>query len=344
MKIKTRKYDLKLHHPFGLAGSTSTVRRVVFTELTCNGVKGIGEAAPSKYYGENHDAVIKAVEKHASEIADGDVYYVRTIMEGITAAGDASGSARALFDMALFDLIGKMLGIPLYKLFGMKPRDDVETSYTIGIDTIDVMLQKVAEASDYPILKIKMGRNVEQDIEVIREIRRNFDRRIRVDANGGWCFDDAKKCIPVLADLGVEYVEQPLAMGELQKTAQLTKWSPLPIFVDEDVHTSKDIPLLADVCHGVNFKLMKCGGIVEALRMIELAKSFGLKLMLGCMVESSLAITAGAHIGCCFDYLDLDGNLLIENDPCDGVKTIMGRMILPDRPGLGVVTKEDLFA
>ncbi len=345
MKVRTTTYDLQLHHPFGLARSVSTTRTSVFCELSAGGVTGMGEAAPSKYYGETHDAVKKAVEEHADDIEESGVFYIRNIMEDVTAAGKATGSARAMLDMALYDLVGKMLDIPLYKLLGIQPRDELYTSYTIGIDTVDVMMKKVEEAKEFPILKIKMGRDVEQDIEVIREIRKAYsDKVIRVDANGGWTLEEAKKCIPVLADLGIEYVEQPLNMGELEKTAELTKWSPLPIFVDEDVHTSKDIPGLAGVCHGVNFKLMKCGGITEALRMIELANALDLQLMIGCMVESSLGIAAAAQIGSFFNYLDLDGNLLIDNDPFEGMKTINGNIKLSDAPGLGVSPKTDLFA
>lgn len=343
MKSTTRKYELTLHHPFGLARSVSTTRTVVFCRLECNGLIGLGESAPSGYYGETIEGVIESIERNADEILDGDIFYVKDIMRRIVEKGVATGSARAALDMALYDLIGKTLNIPVYKLFGSKPREELFTSYTIGIDTIDVMLEKVEEAQEFPILKIKMGRDVNQDIEVIKEIRKMTDKIIRVDANGGWSIEDAKKCIPVLADLGVEYVEQPLDRGELEKNAELKRWSPLPIFLDEDVHTSKDIPVLAEVCDGINIKLMKCGGITEALRMVELARALDLQLMLGCMVESSLAITAGAQIATFFDYLDLDGNLLISNDPFDGVQTIKGNLILPERPGLGVIPKNDPF-
>ena len=342
MKAKTKKYELTLEHPFGLARSVSTTRTVVFSRLECNGLTGLGEA-PSRYYGETLEGVIESIERDAAEIREGDIFFVKDIMRRTIEKGLTTGSACAALDMAIYDLIGKTLNIPVYKLFGAKPREELLTSYTIGIDTVDIMLEKVEEAGEFPILKIKMGRDVNQDIEVIKEIRKMTDKIIRVDANGGWSFEEAKKCISILAELGVEYVEQPLDRGELKKNAELKHWSPLPIFLDEDVHTSKDIPQLAEVCDGVNIKLMKCGGITEALRMVELSRALGLQLMLGCMVESSLAITAGAQIATFFDYLDLDGNLLITNDPFDGVQTIRGNLKLPDRPGLGVVPKEELF-
>lgn len=341
--MRTRQYELKLKRPFGLARSVSLSRTAVFCRLDAQGVSGFGEAAPSQYYGETPEAVVRAIERHASEILDGDIFYIRDIMEKIKTAGNATGSAQAALDMALYDLVGKILNIPVYKLLGIKPKEMLLTSYTIGIDTIDVMLDKVNEAREFPILKIKMGRDVEQDIVVMQEIRKITDKVIRVDANGGWTLKEAKKCIPLLADLGVEYVEQPLDRGKLKETAELKNWSPLPIFLDEDVHTSKDVIELTDACHGINIKLMKCGGITEALRMVELAKSLGLKTMLGCMIESSLAISAGAHIASLMDYLDLDGNLLIENDPFIGVRALGGEIKLADQPGLGVLPKETPF-
>ncbi len=344
MKVETKKYELILKKPFGLSRSVSTSRNVIFCQLQVEEITGLGEAAFSSYYGESAENVARAIERHASEILDGDVFFVREIMEKVVAAGDITGSARAALDMALYDLIGNILNVPVYKLLGIKPKAQLLTSYTIGIDTIDIMLEKVNEAAEFPILKIKMGRNVEQDIQVIREIRKLTDKIIRVDANGGWTLAEAKKCIPVLAELGVEYVEQPLERGNFSETAELKRWSSLPIFLDEDVHTSQNVIELANICHGINIKLMKCGGITEALRMVELAKSFGLKTMLGCMIESSLAISAGAQIASLMDYLDLDGNLLITNDPIDGVKTIGGNLQLTDRAGLGAVPREPLFS
>ncbi len=343
MKVTTRIYEVLLEHPFGLAGSVSTKRKVVLCKIEHDGIEGYGEAAPSKYYGESPEAVIKSIEEYARQVSPEDVFYIRDLMKRIVEEGKATGSACAALNMALYDYAGKILNVPLYKMIGLKPRTELMTSYTIGIDTIDVMMKKVEQAKDYPILKIKMGRDVNQDIKVIKEIRKEFNKVIRVDANGGWTLEDAKKSIPVLEELGIEYVEQPLERGEVEKTAELKEWSPLPIFLDEDVHTSNDVVRLSKICHGINLKLMKCGGITEALRMFELARALDLQLMIGCMIETSLAITAGAQVASFCDYLDLDGNLLITNDPFDGVKTVGGNLQLPDRPGLGVIPKEELF-
>jgi L-alanine-DL-glutamate epimerase-like enolase superfamily enzyme len=237
-------------------------------------------------------------------------------------------------DMALRDLAGKRLGVPLYELMGIDPTSMPETSFTIGMDTPEIVEQKVREAEGFAVFKVKMGS--EDDHRVLETVRSVTDRPVRVDANEGWALEDALSRLEWLQEMGVELVEQPLPTDQLDEMRELKKKSPLPLIADESVGRAEDIPRLADAFDGINIKLMKCGGLGEALRMIHVARAHGMKVMLGCMVESSMAITAAAHIAPLVDFADLDGNLLITNDPYVGAEVENGRLILPSEPGLGV--------
>jgi L-alanine-DL-glutamate epimerase-like enolase superfamily enzyme len=240
--------------------------------------------------------------------------------------------------MALRDLAGKKLEAPLYEILGLNPRHTPPTSFTIGLDTPEVIAEKVLEATDFEVLKVKLGSK--DDREVLAAVRDVTDRPIWVDANEGWILEEAVDLVVDLEKLGVVLVEQPFPAGENAATRELRRASPLPIFADESVHRAKDIPALVDSFDGINIKLMKCGGIGEALRMIAVARAHGMKIMLGCMVETSLAITAAAHLSPLVDFADLDGNLLVTNDPYVGVRVVGGRLILPEGPGLGVEPRE----
>jgi L-alanine-DL-glutamate epimerase-like enolase superfamily enzyme len=239
--------------------------------------------------------------------------------------------------MALHDLAGQRMGVPLYEVLGLDPRAAPETSFTIGLAEPDLIVQKVREAAAYPILKVKMGSD--DDREVLTAVRDTTMSRIRVDANEGWTPEGALDRLEWLARLGVELVEQPLPADRIDETRELRRRSPLPFYADESVHRASDIPRLAGAFDGINIKLMKCGGLAEALRMIAVARALGMKVMLGCMIESSLAITAAAHISPLVDTADLDGNLLIDNDPFVGATVEAGRIVLPDSPGLGVTSR-----
>jgi L-alanine-DL-glutamate epimerase-like enolase superfamily enzyme len=240
--------------------------------------------------------------------------------------------------MALRDLAGKRLGVPLYELMGIDPRTMPATSFTIGMDTPEVVEQKVREASGFKVLKVKMGSN--EDRQVLETVRRVSDCPLRIDANEGWTLDDALARLEWLQEMGVELVEQPLPADQLDEMRELKRESPLPLFADESVACAADIPRLADAFDGINIKLMKCGGPGEALRMIHVARAHGMKIMLGCMVETSMAITAAAHIAPLVDHVDLDGNLLITNDPFVGAVVEDGALVLPSDPGLGVRDRE----
>jgi L-alanine-DL-glutamate epimerase-like enolase superfamily enzyme len=340
MRFKTEILKLNLRDPFGVAPYTRTKKQVVLLTMDDGDRIYYGEASPSIYYKESLKSVQAAFEKVKKLLVEDEFFYIEPLMNRIRGKIPRDNAARAMIEMAVFDYIGKKTGMPVYKYLGLYPPDGMQTSFTIGIDTVEKMLEKVEVAiKDYPILKIKLGRDPKHDIRVMREIRKRTDGALRVDANGGWSLEDAVKCIRILADLGVEYVEQPLSMGALKNLRELKKKSPLPIFIDEDVHRCDTFPEIIEVCHGINMKLIKTGGLLEARRMIANARTFGLKTMLGCMLETSVAITAASHIASEFDYLDLDGNLLLAQDPFDGVKVKKGCLKMPDRPGLGVIPR-----
>lgn len=333
MDIRQTTFQLKLVNPFGIARNTRTVNDIVLVRIE----DGWGEASPIKFYDEDVDTVAEIIGNIAAmDLPDLD--YVEDIMDAIEAAIPGNQAAKAAVDIALHDRLARKLGVPLYKMFGRSPAKKMVTSFTIGIDTMEEMLRKVDDAKNYAILKIKLGRDLHHDLEVMRAIRKAVgDKTLRVDANGGWTLEEATEALSVLADLGVEYVEQPLYKGSHAELRELKKTAPLPIFVDEDSMTNADLPLLVGAVDGINIKLMKSGGLVEARRMVATARAHGFQVMLGCMIESGCAIAAAAHLAPHCDYLDLDGNLLISNDPFTGVTCDAdGTLHLPDTPGLGI--------
>lgn len=337
MEIRHSVYELELVNPFGISRETRTHNQVMITRID----DGMGEASPIKYYGEDMDSVAARLAEF-SKLDLPEPEYVEDIFDIMENHVAGQAAAKAAVDIALHDRLGKRLGVPLYKLFGKKPSSRMVTSFTIGIDTREEMLRKTREALQYEILKIKLGKEIEHDLQVMRDIRElcGPDKILRVDANGGWTLDEARRALPVMADLGVEYVEQPLEKGNLIELEKLSKGRPVPIFVDEDSMVNRDLPKLDGIVDGVNLKLMKTGGLVEARRMIGTARAYGFQVMIGCMIETSVAITAAAHLAPFCDYLDLDGNILTSNDPFDGVKCDeAGVITLPEGPGLGVTVR-----
>ena len=246
-------------------------------------------------------------------------------------------SAKAAIDMALHDLVAKKLNVPLYKLLGLDGKKPLVTSYTIAIDTPEKMREKTKEAKGFLVYKVKMG--VEGDMEMVKAVREATDAKIRVDANAGWSLNQALDKIEQLNALDIEFIEQPIDPADKAGLKKIKEKSEIPIIIDEWLMTAKDIPNFLGICDGINIKLAKCGGIREALRMIHVARAHGLKVMLGCMIESSVGIAAAAHLGSLADYLDLDGNLLVTNDPYQGIKLDKGKLHLSDLPGLGVVPR-----
>lgn len=335
MQLRHHAMELQLRHTFRLARGDSDFRRVLIVEIEHEGLTGRGEAAPIARYGQDAESAARAAEVMVAEISDPRLF------EGAAANVAVKGqpAAEAAVDMALRDLAAKRLGVPLYRMMGIDPATMPLTSFTIGMDTPEIVEQKVREAEAYGVLKVKLGSA--DDRRVLETVRSVTDRPIRVDANEGWTLDDALDRLEWLQKMGVEFVEQPLPAGELEAMRILKKRSPLPLIADEDVGRAEDIPKLAEAFDGINIKLMKCGGLGEALRMIHVARAHGLKIMLGCMVETSLAVTAASHIAPLVDFVDLDGNLLITNDPFIGAEVRDGALVLPSEPGLGVRARKE---
>jgi L-alanine-DL-glutamate epimerase-like enolase superfamily enzyme len=333
ISVRHRLLELRLRHVFRIARGGSATRTNVLLEAEHEGHVGLGEAAPILRYGQNVETAGRALEAMAERVSDPRAYAVAAAR----AAVPGEAAAEAALDMALHDLAGKRLGAPLYEMLGLDPRATPQTSFTIGLDTPDVVVRKVREAADYPILKVKMGSD--DDRAVLTAVRDTTDRPIRVDANEGWTPAEALSRLEWLHSMGVELVEQPLPAAMIAETRELRRHSPLPFYADESVHRAADIPPLAGAFDGINIKLMKCGGLGEALRMIAVARAHGMKIMLGCMIESSISITAAAHISPLVDTADLDGNLLLDHDPYVGCRVEAGKLVLPDGPGLGVAPR-----
>jgi len=333
MHINARPIDLQLSVPFRISREVQYTSPNAIIQINYNEYTGYGEASPSGYYGESVETTLACISLFAGNLGD-DPFAIDDIMRRLDKIIRLNPSAKAAVDMALYDIIGKSLGVPLYKLLGLNPKRTPRTSFTIGLDTPEEMARKVLLAKDYPILKIKVG--TKRDLEIIKAIRDVTSAVIRVDANTGWTPKEAIKMINVLAPYNIEFVEQPVAAHDLKGLKLVRDNVPLPIIADESCVTVEDIPRVAECVDGINIKLMKCGGVSQALKMIHTARAHNLRIMLGCMIESSLAITAAAHLSPLVDYADLDGNLLIDNDPYMGVTVERGKLILPEEPGLGV--------
>jgi len=336
LKLSAQVVTLETKHPFVIARGGSSDYRVVWVRLAdADGVEGWGEADPSAYYGETADTVLAALAQLEPHLP-ADPFNLEQAEDRFAQVTPNSASARAALSAALHDLVGKRLGQPLWRLWGLDPSRAPQSSFTIGLDTPERMRQKVAEAASYPILKIKLG--TERDEEILRTIRDATDKPIRVDANAGWTRERALAMLPVLRDFGVEFLEQPLAPADLEGLAALRRQGVLPLVVDESCIVASDIPRVAaaGAADGINIKLAKCGSLREALRMIAAARAHRMLVMVGCMIESSLGITAAAHFTPLLDAADLDGAALTANDPFLGATIDGGRIALPTGPGLGV--------
>ncbi len=326
---------LMLRHSWTIARNSSNFKDNVFVCIERDGVFGLGEAAPNVRYGESAEQTLTALHDARGIFESSDWFrYVdmQKEWEGVIKDQHCAGAA---LDMAILDWVGRKLNVPLHRLLGLDEHKTAITTFSIGIDTPEVIRQKVKEAADFPVLKIKVG--LDNDAEILKAVRDVTDKPLRVDANEAW--HDKKLAldkIKWLQDIGVELIEQPMPAEMIEETAWLRQNVDIPIIADEAVKSALDIPKLAGAYDGINIKLMKSGGIQEAIRMIQVARSLGMKVMLGCMIESSLAISAAAHLSPLVDYADLDGNLLISNDPFVGVSVEHGKLILNDHPGLGV--------
>ncbi len=327
--------DLNLKHTWTISRNSSNVKHNVFVKYTRNGVFGIGEAAPNIRYDETPESTVEVIKQAQPLVKKFDPWHFVDLGYAIHNITEAQTAGKCAIDIAIMDWVAKSLGVPLYKYYGLDKSKTPVTSFSIGIDTPEVMQQKIKEAEDYPILKIKMGK--ENDEEIMKAVRDVTDKTLRVDANEGWTDkEEALEKVKWLEKMNVEFIEQPMPSDMLEETRWLRDRVNIPVIADEAVKSAADIPKLATAYDGINIKLMKSAGIQEAMRMIWMARSLGMKVMLGCMIESSCAIAAAAHISPLVDYADLDGNLLIANDPFSAVKVEKGQMILSDKPGLGL--------
>lgn len=338
MKIDAEIIKLIPHHPFRIARETQREKNVVVLELAWEGIPGYGEASPSPYYGENVETVLQGL-KAAKKHLDGSPESLRkSLSEGeLGELLESHASLRAALDVALWDIAGKVEGEPVHAMLGLDPARTPATSFTIGIDTPENVDAKVDEAAPYRILKMKMG--LPGDMALLDRVIARSGKTVRVDANEGWDIETALQMCGELRDKGVEFVEQPVRHENEEDLRTLRRLSPVPVILDESVRTLDDVTRRHDQGHGINIKLMKCGGITPALAMIEEARRLNLKIMLGCMIETSIGITAAAHLSPLADYADLDGNLLVANDPFSGVTVQNGKLVLPDGPGLGVIRR-----
>jgi L-alanine-DL-glutamate epimerase-like enolase superfamily enzyme len=326
--------ELRTKHPFVIARGGQSDQRTVWVRLTdAEGVEGWGEAAPSKFYGETPESVLTALEVYRNVLPE-DPFNLEDSEQRweLTLRGNAS--TRAALSTALHDLVGKRLGIPVYRLWGLDPCQAPRSTFTIGLDTPERIKVKVREAEQYPILKVKLG--TDRDIEILTAIREATDKEVRVDANCGWTVKQTLRMLPILDEFGVTVLEQPLVPHDLDGLARISARAEIPVIADESCLTAVDIPPLVGKVDGINIKLAKCGGLREALRMIAIARAHGLMVMVGCMIETSLGITAAAHFTPLVDIVDLDGAALLADDPFTGARIDGGQVTLPNGPGLGV--------
>ena len=335
MKLRFYPYELQLAHTFTVSSYSRKTTPDVQVEIEYDGITGYGEASMPPYLGHTVESVCSFLSK-VDLSGFRSPFLLEDIMEYLDTISPGDSPAKAAIDIALHDLTGKIIGQPLYRIWGYNPEKAGPTTFTIGIDTPDVVRQKTEECAGlYRILKVKVG--LDSDEQMINTIRSVTDLPIAVDANQGW--KDRNKALEEiywLKDQGVVLVEQPLPIDRLDDTAWLTERSPLPIIADESIQRLKDLPRIRGAFSGINIKLMKCTGLLEARKMIAYARAEGLTVMLGCMTETSCACTAAAHLSPAADFCDIDGNLLITNDLFKGMTVRQGLMTLPDSPGLGL--------
>ncbi len=333
MEVEARVVRLQLAETFVIARDATDYADVLHVSVSHEGVAGIGEAAPIDRYGESVESAESFVREHAGVLGD-DPFSLEDIGERLAAAPHEQ-AAKAAIDGALHDLQGKLLGVPVFRLLGL-PRSGPPTSWTVWLGDPDDMARRAEQAaSSFRRLKLKLGGGDGLDVERVRAVRGVTDLPLLVDVNEWWSLDEALESLPQLAELGVEYCEQPLRAGD-EGGRLLKDRSPIPIYVDEDCHTLADVLECTEIAHGINIKLAKSGGIREAIRMAHAARALRMGVMLGCMLESGLGIAAGCCVAPLCDHVDLDGNLLLREDPFPGVELVDGVQVPALAPGLGV--------
>ncbi len=337
LTLSTEILTLRTRHPFIIArGGQSEYRTVMVRISDGDGMEGWGEAAATRFYGETLETVQAALPTYAAVLGD-DPQQLEAIETRLLATLGRNAAARVAISAALHDLVARRAGVSLCRYWGLDPAAAPQSTFTIGMDTAEMVRRKVGEADEYPVLKIKLGGD--HDLELLETIRSVTDKELRVDANCGWTAPHAVRMLPILEEFGVTLLEQPVAPGDLEGLARVRAHSRMPVIADESCVTAQDIPALVGRVDGINIKLAKCGSLREAIRMIAIARAHGLMVMIGCMIESSLGITAAAHLTPLVDVVDLDGAALLAEDPFAGATIAGGQVRIPEGPGLGVARR-----
>ncbi|TAM61312.1 dipeptide epimerase [bacterium] len=327
LKLELTRLEMPLKHTFTIARGSTEVARTLLFSLSDGERTGLGESSPVSRYGESIES-LEAYWSAFGSLGD-DPFDLQNPLTGHTPP-----AARTGLDIALHDLIGQRLGIPLWRYFGLDPARTPYTSFTVGIDDPAKMLDKVREVGEHPVLKVKLGTG--NEIEVLRAIRGIYHGTIRIDANEGWTPERAVAVLREIEPLEIEFCEQPIPAGSPEQLRWIKERTKIPIVTDEDSCNASDLPKLYGCVDGINVKLVKCGGIRGALEMIHTARACNFKIMLGCMVESGILQTAAAHLSPLVDWADLDGAFLLRENPYVGMTYRNGKIMLPDAPGLGV--------
>jgi len=335
MELIFHRFELPLRHTFTIARGSTEVQVTFVVELRHDGLRGYGEATESDYYGATVENMSQALEPARSVLAGRGPCDPATLWDELDPILAGNRFAQAALDMAAHDLWGKLQGQPVWRLWGLRLDRLPPSDYTIGIDRIDRMVAKLQEFPGWPVYKIKLG-TPGDDVDTVRRLRQHTDALFRVDANCGWNAQRAIDCSKALAELGVEYIEQPLPADDWQGMQTVFGGSALPVLADESCRLESDVDRCATCFHGINIKLVKCGGLTPARRMVVRARELGLKVMIGCMTESSVGISAVAQLLPLVDYADLDGAVLLARDVANGVKVERGRVIFPEEDGCGV--------
>jgi L-alanine-DL-glutamate epimerase-like enolase superfamily enzyme len=334
MTLRFKTYELRLKHVFTIAEGSRTTTPVMLTEISLGNTTGYGEASMPPYLGETHATASAFLSKVDLSLFDSP-FLMEDILQYVDQLAPGNYAAKASVDIALHDLVGKLIGQPWYRIWGLNPTHTPNTSFTIGIDKPEVVKSKTLEASACKILKVKLGMG--NDREMITAVRSVTNVPLCVDVNQGWTNrEEALEMIFWLKEQGVVFIEQPMSKNANADIAWITQRSPLPIIADEAFQTIADLEKIKGVYSGVNVKLMKCGGLRAAYTIMKTARAYGLKVMIGCMTETSCAVTAAAQLSPLADWADLDGNLLIDNDLFSGIRILDGRVILPESPGIGI--------
>jgi L-alanine-DL-glutamate epimerase-like enolase superfamily enzyme len=334
MKLHIHEFDLPLRHVFTISRGSVAVQKTLIVELEEDGLRGYGEATTNDYYGFTFENMAAALEQVRPQLEQQTLEDPAALWDQLQGALSENPFAHCALDQAAYDLWGKQHSRPVYELWGLSAENLPCTNYTIGIDDVDVMVAKMKEFPDWPVYKVKLGTN--HDLQIIRQLREHTNAVFRVDANCGWSADETIENSQALETLNVEFIEQPLPADRWEEMRRVRAACRLPVIADESCIVPRDVDRCAECFHGINIKLVKCGGLTPARRMIDRARALGLKVMVGCMTESSVGISAIAQLLPLLDYVDMDGALLLAKDIAQGVTIVQGRCQYPQTPGNGV--------